>query len=154
MKTGVLCPIIMVILACAALNVEAQAQNRGRLGFTLDAQRYPQAGFQWNVSDRLALRATTYLGVGRGTDDFILSVFPSYSFHLDEKLSTYVGPDVTYFWKSGDVFGGAIWGSRYHIDERFAIFGELGVSFYDTRYGVGDFDMSNTGAGVIFYVAR
>ncbi len=149
---------ILFTALCLTLSTAAMAQERGQVGISLKAQTAPQIGLQWQASERIAVRGSAFIqGGGENAvdffDSFIVSFYPSYRWPVDVGLNTYVGPDLTYSKFTDQWFLGAIWGARYHVHERFDVFGEFGLSF-DIDNHTDAMQMFNTGAGIVFYLNR
>jgi len=146
--TNYLIGLIIVIFAGGL-----QAQEKGRLGITVDAQYLPQIGIAYNISEKFQARLSTYLYLEFG--DIYSENFSSlcllFRFPSDETIRPYIGPDVTYDGFDYDLCLGAIAGIEYKLHPQLYLFAEIGPSV-SIEYG--SVSIINTGIGIKYYFKK
>lgn len=168
----------------AALSATASAQDAGRVGLTTG---YPGViGILWHASDRMGIRpefsftkndsssesaftnaASDFWSFGTGVSLLIFAP-------LRDNLKTYVSPRFAYTRTSGGgdtaestadaYFVSGAFGGHYALGQRFALFGELGLSYSHQTGSVtsslaptfhttnrGDSISTRTAVGVVLY---
>ena len=159
----------------------AAAQERGDVGVFMG---YPNLGFVWQVSDKVAIRpeisfSSTSTEIesnfgGSGTSRIWSVGFgASALLYLNDadRLRTYLAPQFTYNRSDVDAsnnVNGTVsdsyafigsFGTQYSLNDRFSIFGELGLGYSHTNTeseisgttSKGDRWSTRTGVGVILY---
>jgi hypothetical protein len=158
----------------------AAAQEPGDVGVFMG---YPSLGLIWHVSERVAIRPeisfsststeidSPFGGIGT-SHNWNVKVGASALVYLNDadRLRTYVAPQFTYVRTKGETssslselvantygFAG-LFGAQYSLNDRFSVFGELGVGYTHASTGdrIGtDSQADNwgtrTGVGVILY---
>jgi hypothetical protein len=175
-------PALMMWAALVAAATAAHAQDAPRLGISMG---YPAAiGVHLRVSEGLTIRpeiSFTGTSVDQATIETSswnlgVNVSALFTVHGDDRLRTYVAPRLEYARvstnTSSDILlvpvsldsGRNVWGAtglfgaRYSLSDRFALFGELGFGFSKTT--LSDLDAqqpsirnwgTRTGVGVVFF---
>ena len=147
--------LLFFVIVFLSFATAARGQSAGQVGISFDAQLIPQVGAAWHITDLLTLRGSAFFtGGGDEVIDFdrsIGSVALLFDLSADSELTTYIGPDYTRDTFENEHYLGAIVGSRFQLHERFAVFGEFGVSI-DVGDSIETVSMFNTGVGVIAYL--
>ena len=149
MSTLARCWILAVLLLVPTV---ASAQERGDVGVFMG---YPNLGFIWHVSDKIAIRPEidfsfsdneidSSFGNSSDATSWNVEFGASALLYLNsaDRLRTYVAPQFSYARASTDsgsnILGGLVgntygfaglFGAQYSLNDRFSVFGELGLGY-------------------------
>jgi hypothetical protein len=152
MKIKRLSQLLFIIVLTILFSFLTNAQEKGRIGLLVKAQIIPQVGISYGISNKIQTRFSTFVSFRKG--DLISSTVSSLDLLIrlssDKSLSTYIGPDMTYYGYIENLFFGILLGAQYNLHPKVGLFAEFGPSL-----GIGDemrgISFLNTGIGIVYY---
>lgn len=173
---------VAVLLVPAA----AAAQEEGKVGITMGFPEH--VGLVWHATEKLAVRPEFAFSTSSSDSEFAESSADSFSagvsalyyFDRRDRLATYVSPRYAFKRSSTTIdgegpFGGeeqesssrthlfsGSFGAQYWLNERFSVFGELGLAYQHGSAGDDDDDLpgeestanafgTRSAVGIVFY---
>ena len=152
-----------ILVALLLVPSVAPAQEPGDVGVFMG---YTSLGLIWQVSEKVAIRPEisfssssgeldSALGLSSSSDAWSVEFGVSALLYLNnaDRLRTYVAPQFTYTHSDASSSGllgesagnayalGGLFGAQFSLNDRFSVFGELGVSY---AHATSDMDFSGT----------